>query len=872
MNRRISLNGSDWLFKDFYGEDWRWRNSHLSDSRDKRHWRVGSIPGCPHHDLLMLGEIPDPYVDRNSLLSEWIPQRTWLYKKTFMIGEEIKGRRVHLHFEGVDYQAEFFLNGESLGTHTGMFTPVIFDVTDKLFYGGENLLAVVIEAAPLEEPQVGRTSRVKTVKTRMNYWWDFCPRIVHLGIWNDVYLEVTGPVRLADVFVRPKLEADFHRANVFVTVELDSAIQTAADLEIILRHAETVVASQRTRHDLELGHTHLETCLEVVDPRLWWTNGCGAQELYEAEVRIILPSSDEMKQPEDISAARIITFGIRQISLVPNESADPNALPYTFSVNGRKVYIKGWNWVPMDVMYSVPQPAKLERLLMLAKRAHVNLLRVWGGGLIEKESFYDQCDRLGILVWQEFIQSSSGIDNIPATSTEYVQMVTEAAEQIVPRKRNHTSLAIWCGGNELTGELELPLDNSHPVLAALKSVVARLDPDRLWLPTSPSGRVFGNTLELIAKDPTALHDIHGPWEYQGAREHYALYNQGVSLFHSEFGVEGITNLRTLNATLKKEHQWPVNLDNPYWFHQGAWWVKRPMWDKTFGELNTVEELVHATQFIQADGLRYALESDRRRKYRNSGTLPWQFNEPYPMAACTSTVDYYARPKPVYYAVSRAYAPLLVSARFPTSAWGDSEQFEAEVWVSNSHEESYSDVTLRTRLLGTEGRIYAERDEVLSFGANCAAKLAILEEPLANISEEVFFLDLQLFTSDGASLCYNRYAFSRTADLAPLLACPPTRLSVSSSRFVDKAEGEREQILTITNTGGTAAMFVWLEDARDVNASGYTYFDDNYFCLFPEESRTVTVNWVAVPAEERRLEVSGWNTDSILLDLSRNGGA
>src|SRR5688500_9903600 len=169
-----------------------------------------------------------------------------------------------------------------------------------------------------------------------------------------------------------------------------------------------------------------------------------------------------------------------------------------------------------------------------------------------------------------------------------------------------------------------------------------------------------------------------------------------------------------------------------------------MWDQTFGELNTVEEFVRATQFTQADGLRYALESDRRRKYHNSGTLPWQFNEPYPMAACTSAVGYVASPKPVYYAVSPAYDLLLVSARFPTSAWGDWEQFESEAWISNSHERSYSNVTLQLRLVGTDGNLYTERTETVSFGANRAAKLAVLQEPLSSIPEDVFFLDIQLF--------------------------------------------------------------------------------------------------------------------------------
>jgi beta-mannosidase len=872
MNRRISLNGSDWLFKEFYGEDWRWRNSHMPDSQDLRGWRVGSVPGCPYHDLWQLGEIADPYIERNSLLCEWISQRTWLYKKKFVLDEDVKGQHVWLYFEGVDYQAEFFLNGESLGVHIGMFTPVSFEVSDNLRYGEENLLAVVIEAAPHEEPQVGRTSRVRTIKTRMNYWWDFCPRMIHLGIWDDVYLEVTGPVRIANVFVRPQLSQDFNRADVSLTTELDSVVQGIVDQEVIIRYAGRVIAQQRTSHELKKGQTHLENCLEVTAPHLWWPNGQGKQELYEAEVRLVRPSADEMNpEEEDISDASTVHFGIRQISLAPNESADPAALPYTFIVNGRKIYAKGWNWVPIDVMYSVPRPEKLERLLTLAQRAHVNLLRVWGGGLIETEDFYETCDRLGILVWQEFIQSSSGIDNNPSTSADYVQAMTEAAEQIIPRKRNHPSLAIWCGGNELTGGTEQPLDDSHPVLAALQSVVKRLDPDCLWFPTSPSGPVFSNSLETIATDPLALHDVHGPWEYQGVAGQCDLYNRGTSLFHSEFGVEGITNLRTLDATISKDHQWPVTLDNPYWFHRGAWWVKRPMWDRTFGELNSIEELVRATQFMQADGLRYALESDRRRKYHNSGTLPWQFNEPYPMAACTSAVDYYARPKPVYYAVSRAYAPLLVSARFPTLAWEGCEQFEAEVWVCNSHETPYADVTLQMRLVGTRGNVYAERTELISFGLNCAAQVAVLQELLEHISEDVFFLDMQLLDSDGTHLAHNRYAFSRTETLAPLLACPASTLSVASSQFTEKGDVQSEHTLTLTNSGNTAVMFIWLEDARDLNASGYAYFEDNYFCLLPEESRTVTVTWTDVPAGERRLAISAWNTEHTLF-LSLHGDA
>jgi beta-mannosidase len=237
-----------------------------------------------------------------------------------------------------------------------------------------------------------------------------------------------------------------------------------------------------------------------------------------------------------------------------------------------------------------------------------------------------------------------------------------------------------------------------------------------------------------------------------------------------------------------------------------------------------------------------------------------------MAACTSAVDYYARPKPSYYAVRGAYAPLLISARFPTQAWEGCEKFEAEAWVCNSYEQSYSDVTLQLRLVGTSGKVYIERAETISFGANCAARLATLQESLDRIPEEVFFLDMQLIDSDSSPLARNRYAFSRTETLAPLLACAATTFSILSSR------GESDQILTLTNTGGKAAMFVWLEDACDLNTTGYAYFEDNYFCLFPGEGRTVTVSWVNVPVSERRLDVAGWNTEHILVNLSSQGGA
>jgi beta-mannosidase len=854
MQRRISLNGNDWQLKDYYGEDWRWRNAHKTGTRDTHFWRKGTVPGSVHNDLWDAGEIPNPYFERNSLLLEWIPARTWLYKKAFVVDEELRGKRIQLHFEGVDYAAEFFLNGESLGHHSGMFTPAVFEVSEQLQYGAENLLSVVIEPAPHEQPQVSRTSKVSTHKSRMTYWWDFCPRMIHVGIWDDVYLAVSEQVRIEDVFVRPQLADDFLRAEISVSTELDALQNQVVEVETQFRFEGEVVTIQRTRHALPTGRMHLNVCLPIDRPELWWPNGYGEQPLYTAEVSVF-PTDDADYHLDD----HIVKFGIRKVELVSNETDDTTALPYTFVVNGRKVYIKGWNWVPIDVMYGVPRPEKLENLLQLAQRARVNMLRIWGGGLIEKQAFYDVCDQLGIMVWQEFIQSSSGIENYAPDTLDFINMMVREAEQIIPRKRNHPSLVWWCGGNELSSGPEQPLDDNHPLLSALKATVARLDPDRFWLPTSPTGRVFLNSLENIENDQQALHDVHGPWEYQGVTKQYELYNRSTSLLHSEFGVEGITNLKTLNATVAPEHQWPTSLDNPIWQHLGAWWNQQDTWREVFGDVGDVKTLVRATQYMQAEGLRYAVEADRRRKYQNSGTLPWQFNEPYPMATCTSSVDYYAQPKPVYYAVAHAYEPVHVSAKFPTVAWEGIDQFEAELWVNNSLESSFEDATVTAKIIGSSGRVYGEWQEAVAFQPNSAAQISFVLWVLDGLDGDIFFLDLRLTDDAGKVLSINRYAFTHAANLSPLLDTPTTTLAIQ------KEEHDDGWILTLTNDGEQAALFIQLEDGRDVGAAGFAYFDKNHFCLFPKESISVSILWRNVPLSERRIDMNAWNTQTYRIE-------
>lgn len=847
LTHRITLDGSDWEFKPFYGMDWLGRRAHRPDTRDRHGWLLGgSVPGSVVHDLWQCGEIPDPYVDRNSLLVEWVPQRTWVYRKRFHVPAELQGRRLTLHFEGVDYAAQFFLNGERLGEHASMYTPVEFDVSDRLDFGGDNLLAVVLDPAPVEQPQVGRTSLVRTHKSRMTYWWDFCPRLVHVGIWDRVWLEATGPTRIADVWVRTALTGDYTRAQVTVQVTLDGS----APVDVVVRVTRTGHdgAAEPEQHGVGVAG-NAEFTFNIDDPALWWPNGAGDPALYVAHVNIAGADGAEYD-------AKQVTFGIREIVFVPNDTPDASALPYTLTANGRKLTINGWNWVPIDALYGVEREAKLTNLIMLAREANVNMLRVWGGGLIEKEDFYRICSLMGILVWQEFIQSSSGIDNIPPDDPDFIAFLENEARQIVPRRRNHPSLAIWGGGNELMVADETPVDDTHPNIAALKRVVMELDQGRMWLASSPTGRVFSNSLAQIERDPLAQHDVHGPWEHQGLTRQYTLYNAATSLLHSEFGAEGITNRKTLDATVSAENQWPVTLDNPTWFHRGAWWVKEAQWRESLGELQDLDLLLRGTQYLQAEGVRYALEANRRRQFQNSGSLPWQFNEPYPMAACSSAVDYFGHPKPLYYAVARAYAPVLVAARIPTQSWAGRDTFEADLWCANATPTAL-DRTIHARLVGLDGAVYAEQQVRMAVPAGGVTPTVPFSAQLDDLPD-LFLLDLAL-VSEAEPLAQNRYLFTRQTDLGDALRQPTAALAV---RDVTRGPGPDDWQVTLHNPSGHAALMVWLEDDRDRQSRGWPHVDDNYFCLLPGEARTIDVWWLGGQPTERRLAISGWNVPAV----------
>lgn len=808
---RSSLNGNDWKIKEFIGMDWVWRDSVMPGTKDLRWWYPAKVPGSVLYDMWQAGKVPDPFFELNSKLSEWVSARTWVYRKEFETPKGWEGRHVELCFEGIDYEAEIFLNGSSLGRHRGMYTPCRFDVTGQLKKDGKNLLAVVLEPAPFEQPQVGKTSLVHTHKSRMTYWWDFCPRMVHQGIWQDVYLECTGECRFDNVYIHADISEGGQTAEVHMEV-LAKGMEEGNLLKGSFGGYSFETVMKEGKGDI---------LLEIPSPRLWWSNGAGEPFQYEVKLQLL----DRAGQ---ISDNREFFYGIRDIRFLQNEGCHEEKGSFTLCLNGKRLYIKGYNWVPADVMYGTVSEEKLRHLIRLAKEAGVNMFRVWGGGLIETDLFYEICAENGILVWQEFIQSSSGIENMTPADEAYGLMMEREAEIIIKAKRNHTSLAVWCGGNELQDEEGMPLDSKDALLARLEKQVEKWDRKRKWLPTSPSGGLFLNSMENIMCAPDKLFDVHGPWEHQGLEKHCLLYNSGTSLMASEFGVEGMANEGVLNRCVAKEHLLPAGKDNEIYFHRGAWWNNELMVQETFGgHLTEVGQIRKASQFMQYEGLKYAVECNIRRAMKNSASFPWQFNEPYPNLFCTSVVDYYGHPKPAYYGMKKAYAPYHVTAAFASPSVAGKEKFEAEIYAGGGTMGRKRDAAwyIRAQLLDMQGETVMEEKVSISGLPETSEKVMNLACCQDKVKTPLFLLRLSLAAGE-EYLAENEYLFTKEKDFAPIWDLKEAAVS-----FAWKEENRIE----MENAGDTAALFVYLKREKD---DARLYFTDNYICLMPGEKRSV----------------------------------
>jgi len=487
---------------------------------------------------------------------------------------------------------------------------------------------------------------------------------------------------------------------------------------------------------------------------------------------------------------------------------------------------------------------------------------VWGGGLIETEEFCDACDRAGLLVWQEFSQSSSGVQNTPAPDAEFVAMMAEEAAAVVPARAHHPSLFIWDAGNELDAE-GVPLDERRaPVVAALRDAVARLDPGRAWLPTSPSGPAAHNRLDLIAAAPQDQHDVHGPWEHQGLRGQHTLYNAGTSLAHTEFGTEGMTNRRALARLVPEEERWPADRSNPVYQHLGDWWNNAALVQESFGHrLADLESLRRASQLLQATGLAYAVEADRRRFPYCSMVLPWQLAESYPNAWCTSSVDHSGEPKPAFHAVTRAFAAQRVSVRVPTSVWAGERELTTQGWLWSERGVAAGSWVL-ARLRSADGDVLAQTCWRVDEPVRHPRPVGNLTVDAGDLpTDTVLAWDMAWVSADGATIDREVVLACTGADFAPLLDLSPATLAVDV-----RPSDNGSFVVDIAHRSGPLVVGLRLLDDRPLDATGWMVADGDPRPLLPGEERAFTVrgSHSSVPP---RVLIESWNTDPVRIDLA-----
>lgn len=649
-----------------------------------------TVPGCVHNDLLRAGKIADPYFEMNSLDCAWVENYWWSYKTHFTLDEHMKDRHLRLHMMGIDYEAQIYLNSQLCGEHIGMYTPFKADITDVVDFNKENTLSVLLKNPPSEMGQIGYTSRTHTQKARFPYKWDFSTRLVQVGLYDRVLIEDFGLAALEYV----RIDTEVQETVGSLKVESELTIFEAGEVVVISKVslAGQVVATDRKTITLPTGSQTVISLLTVDNPQLWYPNGYGEQPVYDVEITI--------EDAGGVSDQKSFTAGFYIREYCRAEGAPVECLPYSVTINGCQPYIKGVNMVPFDIMYGRIEHDTVERFLRMAKEAHINLIRIWGGGLIESEYFYDLCDHYGLMVWQEFIQSSSGLDNVPSKDPEFLELCRRTAIHTVRTKQHHPCLTFWCGGNELEDASRVPATFEDENIAMLKQIVDCYDGKTFMLPTSATG--FFEFLDIT--QPGKNYDVHGPWKYDGVETHYSTYNRSDSQLHSEFGVDGMGNLDTIRTVLSPENLKVQSMSNPVWRYHGEMWDTLNRDYQIFGPIaeDALEDYILSSQFIQAEGIRYAVEANRRRAFANVGSIIWQFNEPWPNVSCTCLVDYFGKPKLAYYGLKLAFRSAYPSLRYEKLLFDPGEIADMQLFMTSDF--ASGAWNLSVRVIDSDGRV------------------------------------------------------------------------------------------------------------------------------------------------------------------------
>jgi len=683
---------------------------------------AATVPGDVHLDLMAVGLIAEPLVSDNNTKCRWTEDKEWVYTRTFSAEAAMTGKKLELVCEGLDLTADLWLNDQKVGSSNNMFIPHRFDVSGLLRVG-ENTIMIRIDPgfAAVEGKDLESYSHSWNVfdlrrpwmrKAQQSFFWDVAPRMVTCGIWKGISIEGHEIAVIRDLSVRSTIvqgaavmrnpAACEEAADCGMSAEVSAEVTVVTELEVFSENpVEMELSGLLQGHGTELRwikRVMLDKGLHVIseyllmqDPKLWWPSGMGEANLYQVDVelrevqgaghvegiadRIGIEDSKgstggkgiagnkgvtDSKESGSILDTRSLKHGIRSVQIL-QESLNDTEKTFTFVINGSKVFCKGGNWVPTDSIYARCSDAKIIRLLELAKDANFNMMRIWGGGIYETDAFYETCDRLGIMVWQDFMFACGYYpDRDPAFCAEAEQEIIS----VVKRLRKHSSLVVWSGNNEnqvmfnCDGRPDKVFHGEKIFNEMMTDICGRLDPDRPYRRGSPYP---GNSLE---------GDQH-EWDYTlGWRDknpkalRFWDYPEKNHKFLSEFGIFAPSALSSIKKFMGDA---PVIKDSAIWNHHTNFFAHNghidgiiAMYYRDTG-CPTLEEYILAGQMVQAEAMKYILEEFRSRMYTCSGTLFWEYNDTWGHIGY-SLVDYYLARKALYFYMKRAFAHLHVVFR------------------------------------------------------------------------------------------------------------------------------------------------------------------------------------------------------------------
>ncbi len=622
----------------------------------KENQLAANIPGSIHLDLLANQKIEDPYYANNEIKQRWIEEKNWIYTTQFNIDKELlKNDNIHFIFEGIDTYSDIILNGNKILSTDNMFRSWDIDVKpflkekhnqlevhfkSPILYNKEK-----VKSYPQKLPSGNEGEEIETKvcsftrKAAYQFGWDWGPRFVGCGIWKPIYIQIWNDAKIENVFIQTK-KIEENTASIESQVEL--LIEKAGNYEIEL---DSIIIKKY----LEKGKHTINHHFNINNPQLWWSNGHGNPYLYTQKIKLI--------KNNQILDSKTQKYGIRTIELVNEKDAIGTA--FYFKLNGKPIFMKGANYIPQDVFLTRVKDEQYESLIQSVKDAGMNMIRVWGGGVYEKDLFYELCDKNGILVWQDFMFAGSMYPNLP----EFHQTIKQEIEENIKRLRNHPSIAIWCGNNEIEvawnnwgwqKQYGYSEQDSIDLWENYKSIFHGMIPNSL--------QVLDNSRPYTTTSPlsnwgTAENFNHSSMHYWGVwhgREPFENFEKNVGRFMVEYGFQSFPDMSTLKKVIPKDSMF---LASTMMQHRQKSYIGNGLITKHIEQYydspQSFEEFVKLSQETQAKGYEMAIQSHLSNQPHCMGTLFWQLNDCWP-GPSWSVIDYYGNKKKAYYSVQEEF--------------------------------------------------------------------------------------------------------------------------------------------------------------------------------------------------------------------------